>query len=194
MACVLSFFFFQAEDGIRDLYVTGVQTCALPISPLGRGSYARFMDDRATHTSKALRLALVALTIATALPAAAQTPARSTQNLPPFDAAAQSALTPAPSPIAWQYGAFIDVGRLFSSTSPSNHLFRNRGTTPRVDEWNVNMTAAYLKKAPSESSRAGVELTIQEGRDSEIFGFSATAPNIGGADWLLHLGPTNVSY
>src|SRR6266496_3384722 len=29
---VLSFFFFQAEVGIRDLYVTGVQTCALPIS------------------------------------------------------------------------------------------------------------------------------------------------------------------
>src|SRR5690349_23625888 len=28
----LFFFFFQAEDGIRDLYVTGVQTCALPIS------------------------------------------------------------------------------------------------------------------------------------------------------------------
>src|SRR5215469_18454797 len=26
-----SFFFFQAEDGIRDLYVTGVQTCGLPI-------------------------------------------------------------------------------------------------------------------------------------------------------------------
>src|SRR6267378_7257315 len=25
-------FFFQAEDGIRDLYVTGVQTCAIPIS------------------------------------------------------------------------------------------------------------------------------------------------------------------
>src|SRR2546427_9434675 len=28
---VLFFFFFQAEDGIRDLTVTGVQTCALPI-------------------------------------------------------------------------------------------------------------------------------------------------------------------
>src|SRR2546430_4573982 len=27
------FFFFQAEDGIRDLTVTGVQTCALPIFP-----------------------------------------------------------------------------------------------------------------------------------------------------------------
>src|SRR5229473_3957077 len=29
------FFFFQAEDGIRDKLVTGVQTCALPISSLG---------------------------------------------------------------------------------------------------------------------------------------------------------------
>src|SRR5215203_6487293 len=30
------FFFFQAEDGIRDIGVTGVQTCALPISPTCR--------------------------------------------------------------------------------------------------------------------------------------------------------------
>src|SRR2546430_6409582 len=28
---LICFFFFQAEDGIRDLTVTGVQTCALPI-------------------------------------------------------------------------------------------------------------------------------------------------------------------
>src|SRR5258708_29145794 len=30
--CIFFFFFFQAEDGIRDDLVTGVQTCALPIS------------------------------------------------------------------------------------------------------------------------------------------------------------------
>src|SRR5205809_3328687 len=30
------FFFFQAEDGIRDVAVTGVQTCALPISAARR--------------------------------------------------------------------------------------------------------------------------------------------------------------
>src|SRR2546429_3312278 len=30
---VVFFFFFQAEDGIRDVAVTGVQTCALPIYP-----------------------------------------------------------------------------------------------------------------------------------------------------------------
>src|SRR5690606_40397131 len=29
------FFFFQAEDGIRDFHVTGVQTCALPIFSTG---------------------------------------------------------------------------------------------------------------------------------------------------------------
>src|SRR5699024_11716033 len=31
--CALIFLFFQAEDGIRDRNVTGVQTCALPIFP-----------------------------------------------------------------------------------------------------------------------------------------------------------------
>src|SRR6266511_5235737 len=38
------FFFFQAEDGIRDFHVTGVQTCALPIS---NGREARHADDGA---------------------------------------------------------------------------------------------------------------------------------------------------
>src|SRR2546430_806661 len=35
MFFISCFFFFQAEDGIRDLTVTGVQTCALPISSPG---------------------------------------------------------------------------------------------------------------------------------------------------------------
>src|SRR5687768_18378784 len=34
-------FFFQAEDGIRDVAVTGVQTCALPISGLGAAESGR---------------------------------------------------------------------------------------------------------------------------------------------------------
>src|SRR5205823_10460658 len=38
------FFFFQAEDGIRDKLVTGVQTCALPISA-ARGQ--REIEERA---------------------------------------------------------------------------------------------------------------------------------------------------
>src|SRR5256886_4929353 len=37
---VVSVFFFQAEDGIRDLTVTGFQTCALPISAFTPGTLA----------------------------------------------------------------------------------------------------------------------------------------------------------
>src|SRR5256885_4134364 len=36
-----NFFFFQAEDGIRDYKVTGVQTCALPISGAVGGGHPR---------------------------------------------------------------------------------------------------------------------------------------------------------
>src|SRR5690349_24702614 len=40
--CHIFVFFFQAEDGIRDLYVTGVQTCALPIcSTAGTSAWPR---------------------------------------------------------------------------------------------------------------------------------------------------------
>src|SRR2546427_1358187 len=39
MVAFLFFFFFQAEDGIRDLTVTGVQTCALPICWRSRFSH-----------------------------------------------------------------------------------------------------------------------------------------------------------
>src|SRR5256886_8341790 len=37
------FFFFQAEDGIRDLTVTGVQTCALPIFGKGHNTFLPFL-------------------------------------------------------------------------------------------------------------------------------------------------------
>src|SRR3989441_5741680 len=42
------FFFFQAEDGIRDKLVTGVQTCALPISDVARGVEARLGVEHAS--------------------------------------------------------------------------------------------------------------------------------------------------
>src|SRR5690606_41579637 len=39
-------FFFQAEDGIRDFHVTGVQTCALPISPVIQHADTLYADIR----------------------------------------------------------------------------------------------------------------------------------------------------
>src|SRR5437762_4031054 len=50
--CISSifFFFFQAEDGIRDTSVTGVQTCALPISRHDhRGPGAILHETEAEH-------------------------------------------------------------------------------------------------------------------------------------------------
>src|SRR2546428_13691502 len=50
------FFFFQAEDGIRDLIVTGVQTCALPIC-VGEPA-ARAGDERIHPLRRRLRFRL----------------------------------------------------------------------------------------------------------------------------------------
>src|SRR5690606_39770377 len=55
----IPYFFFQAEDGIRDFHVTGVQTCALPIF---RGGYlmagkknvknSRYIEADISHFNK----------------------------------------------------------------------------------------------------------------------------------------------
>src|SRR3989440_5057672 len=58
------FFFFQAEDGIRDLIVTGVQTCALPISGVKPGAAtADLIEDVLTRITLpgALFLTVVAM-------------------------------------------------------------------------------------------------------------------------------------
>src|SRR5439155_11712454 len=47
VAALFIIFFFQAEDGIRDGHVTGVQTCALPICRLRRPPAAEDGDDMA---------------------------------------------------------------------------------------------------------------------------------------------------
>jgi len=99
-----------------------------------------------------------------------------------------------PSKPDWHYGGFFDLGYLRDFNDPSNHLFRNRGTTPRVNELDLNMAAVYLTKDAMNLSRWGMELEVQAGEDSKIFGFSATAPNLRGANWLRQLGKADVSY
>ena len=94
----------------------------------------------------------------------------------------------------WQYGAFVDLGYAYDFNHPANHLFRNRGTTPRVDEPELNMGAVYFRKDSSATSRWGAEIEVQTGEDSKTFGFSATAPNLGGSDVLRHFGKADVSY
>src|SRR5690606_40137091 len=53
------FFFFQAEDGIRDFHVTGVQTCALPIfAHLRFASRRRSEPPPASGTTRTTRATL----------------------------------------------------------------------------------------------------------------------------------------
>src|SRR2546422_7118543 len=59
------FFFFQAEDGIRDVAVTGVQTCALPISALispaqvkAEGDAGKIPHDGVVHLDAAFQVSL----------------------------------------------------------------------------------------------------------------------------------------
>src|SRR4029453_15355067 len=100
---------------------------------------------------------------------------------------------PRPNPYA-QYGVFIDVAYLRAFNDPVNDVFRSRGTAWHVNDPYLNMAGSYVKKRASDASRWSAELLVQTGKDDEIFGFSATAPNLDGSDWLRHLGLANVSY
>src|SRR2546430_9721362 len=61
-ALTCGFFFFQAEDGIRDLTVTGVQTCALPISLVAaRAGKPLAVTDPAQLTGQLAPLPLASL-------------------------------------------------------------------------------------------------------------------------------------
>src|SRR2546426_12707854 len=61
---ILYFFFFQAEDGIRDYKVTGVQTCALPISASQARASTRLTcsSDRGRTIQRGTRPSTAALT------------------------------------------------------------------------------------------------------------------------------------
>src|SRR6266513_5298838 len=54
------FFFFQAEDGIRDRNVTGVQTCALPIlTHIPSGLVVASQQERSQHKNKQTALKIL---------------------------------------------------------------------------------------------------------------------------------------
>src|SRR6266545_7546005 len=64
MLITFIFFFFQAEDGIRDKLVTGVQTCALPIfEGRGNGSTWTFLGSCAVPPRPCRRIVPVPVTL-----------------------------------------------------------------------------------------------------------------------------------
>lgn len=94
----------------------------------------------------------------------------------------------------WRYGAFLDLGYSLSFNFPDNRRFRSRGTTPRVNQMEINMGGAYIKKEISEQSRWGADLLVHGGEDSRIFGFGVNQPQVSGGDFWRHFGHANLSY
>jgi len=100
----------------------------------------------------------------------------------------------APPAPEWHYGGFLDLGYSLDFNFPQNHLFRNRSTTPRVNELDLNMGAVYIRKDATAESRWGMELEPQGGQDSKNFAFDVREPNLDGSSWLRQFGRANVSY
>src|SRR6266702_7273893 len=94
-------FFFQAEDGIRDGHVTGVQTCALPISAPEPDQLADRLDG---GDWQGIEIALMPKDVAddAALARAAEVTRDATEGL----------VVTAEAPVAWPSGAFVRVDRL----------------------------------------------------------------------------------
>jgi hypothetical protein len=96
--------------------------------------------------------------------------------------------------LLWHYGGFVDLGYSLNFNFPANHQWRNRSTTPRVNELDLNMGAAYVRKDATEQSRWGMELLGQGGQDAKGFAFHVNQPRVGGSDALRHFGRANLSY
>jgi hypothetical protein len=87
------------------------------------------------------------------------------------DGQAASSATPASeenAPTDWRVGGFFGA-YIKNFNSAANHLFRNRGSPPPVDEFDLNLAAASLRKPVSNRSRWGLEVTTQAGQDSQTW-------------------------
>lgn len=97
----------------------------------------------------------------------------------------------------WHYGAYVDLSYVANFNRPDNHVFRNKVTSRRTNEWTPNMGMAYLRKEVSDTSRWGMELAVQGGDDSRGQVPVPTADRdkpMSGADVLRHVSRANVSY
>ncbi|HJT20323.1 MAG TPA: outer membrane beta-barrel protein [Nitrospira sp.] len=97
-------------------------------------------------------------------------------------------------PPDWHYGGFVDLGYSLDFNFPQNHQFRDRSTTPRVNELDLNMGAVYVRKDATERSRWGMEFMGQGGQDALNFAFGTNLHKVDGSDALRHFGRANVSY
>jgi len=97
----------------------------------------------------------------------------------------------------WHYGGFVDLSYALDFNFPENHLWRSKGTTPRVNELATNMVLGYVRKDVTRQSRWGIEFGMQTGYDTDAQvpeSIPGRAKPVDGADTLRHFSRANVSY
>jgi hypothetical protein len=97
----------------------------------------------------------------------------------------------------WRYATYLDLGYNVNPNDPGIGLWRNKSTTFKVNDPQVNMAMGYIRKDASPQSRWGMEFGLQTGVDTESLVpvtppvFNEPIPN---ADSLRHLYRANGTY
>src|SRR5256885_7291780 len=146
------FFFFQAEDGIRDYKVTGVQTCALPISRAGSvvGVLAPGASAGASAELLGLADARAAAVVERAAPAVGRLLARGTRTslmIGAGTAALGAVLFVASSPGAGRAAAFWHPLRAMADARAPVRLAVDRATVRRGDSVTVTLAVPAATRA-----------------------------------------------
>lgn len=97
----------------------------------------------------------------------------------------------------WHYGGTLDLSYALDFNFPENHRWRNKSTSPRVNELAPNVAVGYVRKDVTTASPWGLEFGVQGGYDTESLVPATVAGGdrpVGGADTLRHFSRANVSY
>src|SRR3989441_11852528 len=134
------FFFFQAEDGIRDKLVTGVQTCALPI--------CEFLDV-------AGELGDLPIALPEKLPHPFRSPARGKPRLLPVSTLVKLVVASGDEVLAAERAALQRTGgRLLAVRNTASHGFRHCWT-PTQEETNKHSSAPVQQSGSRLGGKSG---------------------------------------
>lgn len=100
---------------------------------------------------------------------------------PAYATEAAPVLDPMPTTTTdlWHYGAYLDVAYVVNFNCPESHLWRNRGTAVRHNEFAPNMALVYVRKDANASSCWVMEPDVQGGYDSDRFAFLQGEKEVG---------------
>ena len=97
----------------------------------------------------------------------------------------------------WSYEAYVDAGHAESNRNPPDNKWRSKSTTSVLNQPELHLAMANVRKTPTTGSRWGVEFGLQTGEDSKNLVPSpppAAKSPVRNADDLRHLYRANLSW